>query len=170
MRFGAKWVEWIRWCISTATFFVLINGSPCGFFCSSKGLRQGDPLSPYLFVLGVEALSILINKVVEGGFLSGYKLRDKGGNEVQVSHLLFANDTLVFYEDSRDQIMYLSWVLLWFEALSRMRINLDKSYILPVGDVENPNMLALELGCKVGSLPTTYLGLPLGARHKSTMV
>ena len=51
-----------------------------------------------------------------------------------------------------------------------MRINLDKSSILPVGDVENPNLLALELGCKVGSLPTTYLGLPLGTRHKSTKV
>ena len=51
-----------------------------------------------------------------------------------------------------------------------MRINLDKSSILPVGDVENPNLLALEIGCKVGSLPTTYLGLPLGARHKSTKV
>ena len=51
-----------------------------------------------------------------------------------------------------------------------MRINLDKSSILPVGDVENPDLLALKLGCKVQSLPTTYLGLPLGATHKSTMV
>ena len=51
-----------------------------------------------------------------------------------------------------------------------MRINLNKSSILLVGDVENPNLLALELGCKVGSLPTTYLGLPLGAKHKSTKV
>ena len=93
--------------ISTVTFSVLINGSPYGFFRSSKGLRQGDPLSPYLFVLGMEALSILINKAMEGGFLSIYKLRDRGGNEVQVSHLLFADDTLVFCEDSRDQIMYL---------------------------------------------------------------
>ena len=107
MRFGAKWVEWIRWCISTATFSVLIKSSPYGFFRSSKELRQGDPLSPYLFVLGMEALSILINKAMEGGFLSVYKLRDRGGNEVQVSHLLFADDTLVFCEDSRDQIMYL---------------------------------------------------------------
>ena len=97
-------------------------------------------------------------------------MRDNGGNEVQVSHLLFADDTLVYSEDSRDQILYLSWVLLWFEALSRMRINLDESSILPVGDVENLDLLALELGCKVGSLPTTYLGLPLGARHKSTKV
>ena len=71
MRFEAKWVEWIRWCISTATFSVMINVSPCGFFHSSKGLRQEDPLSPYLFVLGMEVLSILINKAVDGGFLIG---------------------------------------------------------------------------------------------------
>ena len=106
--FGAKWVDKIRWCISTATFSVLINGSPCGFFRSSKGLRQGDPLSPYLFVLGMEVLSILINKAIDGGFLSSYKLRDISGYEVQVSHMLFVDDTLVFCEDSRDQIMYLS--------------------------------------------------------------
>ena len=143
---------------------------PMVSFVAQRGLDKGTPLSPYLFVLGMEALSILINKMVEGGFLSGYKLRDRGGNEVQVSHLLFADDTQVFCEDSRDQIMYLSWVLLWFESLSGMRINLDKSSILPVGDEENPDLLALKLGCKVGSLPKTYLGLPLGARHKSTMV
>ena len=94
----------------------------------------------------MEALSILINKAVEGGFLLGYKSRDRGGNEVQVSHLLFADDTLVFFEDSRDQIMYLCWVLLWFETLSGMRINLDKSSILPMGDVENLDFLALEPG------------------------
>ena len=76
-------------------------------FVAQKGLDKGT-LSPYLFVLGMEAFSILINKAVEGGFLSGYKLRDRGGNEVQVLHLLFADDTLVFCEDSRDQIMYLS--------------------------------------------------------------
>ena len=119
-----------------------------GFFRNSKGRKQGDPLSPYLFVLGMEVLSILINKAVDVGFLSGYKLRDRGGNKVQVSHLLFEDDTMVFCENSRDQIMDLSRVLLWFEALFGMRINLDKSSILPVGDVERPDLLALELGCR----------------------
>ncbi|RVX11625.1 hypothetical protein CK203_015803 [Vitis vinifera] len=56
---------WIRWCISTASFSVMINGSPAGFFQSTRGLRQGDPISPYLFVLGMEALSCLINKASE---------------------------------------------------------------------------------------------------------
>ena len=79
MGFGEKWADWIRWCISTASFSVLINGSPTGFFRSTRGLRQGDPLSPYLFVLGIEALSGLINKALREGFLTGYKIRGMGG-------------------------------------------------------------------------------------------
>ena len=67
MGFGEKWAGWIRWCISTASFSVLINGSPAGFFQGTRGLRQGDPISPYLYVLGMEALSCLINKAVRGG-------------------------------------------------------------------------------------------------------
>ncbi|RVW34945.1 Transposon TX1 uncharacterized 149 kDa protein [Vitis vinifera] len=170
MGFGEKWVGWIRWCITTASFSVLINGSPTGFFQSTRGLRQGDPISPYLFVLGMEALSCLINKAVRGGFLSGCRLRGRGGNGIQVSHLLFADDTLVFCKDSQDQMDVLSWLLMWFEAISGLNINLEKSEILPVGRVENAEVLASELGCKVGSLPSTYLGLPLGVPHKSVVV
>ena len=59
---------------------------------------------------------------------------------------------------------------MWFEAISGLRINLDKSEILPVGRVENLEALALDFGCKVGRLPTSYLGLPLGAQHKSVAV
>ncbi|KAJ9701497.1 hypothetical protein PVL29_006726 [Vitis rotundifolia] len=170
MGFGEKWAGWIRWCISTASFSVLINGSPAGFFQSTRGLRQGDPISPYLFVLGMEALSCLINRAVRGGFLTGCRLRGRGGSGMQVSHLLFADDTLVFCEDSLEQMANLSWLLMWYEAISGLNINLNKSEILPVGRVENVEALASELGCKVGSIPSTYLGLPLGAPHKSVAV
>ncbi|RVX21330.1 hypothetical protein CK203_002101 [Vitis vinifera] len=93
---------------------------------------------------GMEALSCLINRAVRRGFLTGCKIRERGGNGIQVSHLLFVDDTL--------------------------SINLNKSEILPVGRVENVEVLASELGCKVGTLPSTYLGLPLGAPHKSMVV
>ena len=65
---------------------------------------------------------------------------------------------------------YLSWILAWLEALSGLRINLDKSSLLPVSRVENEENLAIELGCKIGSLPAEYLGLPLGAKRKASSV
>ena len=161
MGFGGKWAGWSKWCISTASFSVLINGSPAGFFQSTRGLRQGDPISPYLFVLGMEALSCLINRAVRGGFLTGCRLGGRGGSGIQVSHLLFADDTLVFCEDSQYQMAIPSWLLMWFEAISSLSINLNKSEILLVR-VENVEVLASELGCKVGTFPSTYLGLPFG--------
>ena len=62
--FSAKWRQWIFFCISTVRFSILINGSPYGFFESSRGLRQGDPLSPLLFVLVMEALGRMLDKAV----------------------------------------------------------------------------------------------------------
>ena len=81
-------------------FFVLVNGSPFGFFQSSRGLRQGDPLSPYLFVIVMEVFSCLLRRAISGGYLSGWRVRDRNGEGILISHLLFANDTLVFYEVS----------------------------------------------------------------------
>ena len=91
MGFGSRWMDWMWWCISTAKFSILINGVLAGFFSNSKGLRQGDPLSPYLFVLGMEMLSTLLRRAGEGGFLSDCRLRGRGGEELTVSHLLFAD-------------------------------------------------------------------------------
>ena len=79
MGFGEKWLRWMQWCIFTTSFYVLVNGTPLGFFQSSRGLRQGDPLSPYLFVIAMEALSYLLRRAVSGGFLLAYKVRGRGG-------------------------------------------------------------------------------------------
>ena len=118
----------------------------------------------------MEALSSLINRAVRGGFLTGCMIRGRDGSGIQVSHMLFADDTLVFCEDSQEQLAFLSWLLLWFEATSGLCINLNKSEILQVGRVENAELWAAKLGFKVGSLPSTYLGLPLGVPHKSVVV
>ncbi|RVW29925.1 LINE-1 retrotransposable element ORF2 protein [Vitis vinifera] len=166
MGFGDRWMKWIWWCISTASFSILVNGVPAGYFSNSRGLRQGDPLSPYLFVLGMEVLSAMLGRAVDGGFTSGCNIQGREGMEINVSHLLFADDTIIFCEVRQDHITYLSWILVWFEAASGLRINLAKSEVIPVGEVEDIEMLAVELGCKVGTLPSVYLGLPLGAKHK----
>ncbi|RVW16952.1 LINE-1 reverse transcriptase-like [Vitis vinifera] len=170
MGFGVKWREWIWSCISTGKFSVLINGEPAGFFSSSKGLRQGDPISPYLFIMGMEVLSAFIRRAVEGGCISGCRIQRGRGQAVNISHLLFADDAIVFCEARKDDMTFLSWILCWFEAASGLRINLAKSEIIPVGEVEEILEMTVELGCKVGQLPSTYLGLPLGAPNKAVSV
>ena len=87
-----------------------------------------------------------------------------------ISHLLYADNTVLFCESKKDQIAYLSCLLMWFEAILGLKIILAKSEIILVGNVDNVKNLAHELGCRVGALPSSYLGLPLGAQHKSVAV
>ena len=93
--------------------------------------------------------------------------RDEGG---EISHLLFAYDTLIFHEVSLKQLTYLCWILMWFEALSRLKIYLEKSKLIPMGRVTDAKLLANQVGCKVDNLLPTYLRLPLGASYKSKIV
>ena len=90
-------------------------------------MRQGDPLSPYLFVVGMEVLSCLIKRAVEGNFISGCSLGNREGGEMVISHLLYAADSIIFCEAKSEQLMCLSWTLMWFEAFSGLKINLNKS-------------------------------------------
>ena len=166
MEFGLKWLEWVKWCTSTASFSVLFNGTPTSFFQSSKGLRQGDPLSPYLFVIGMEVSSYLLQHAIEDNFLSGCKFEGRGAEVLSISHLLYADDTVPFCEANQEQLMHLGWTLMWFKAVSGLKNNLSKSEIIPMDRVENVEGLAAELSYSVGSLPSTYLGLSLRAPHK----
>jgi hypothetical protein len=167
LGFGNKWRKWIYYCISTVRLSVLINGNPCGFFTSSRGLRQGDSLSPLLFVLVMEAFSRLMDRAVVRRYLEGFSVAHNNGSELKVSHLLFADDTLIFCGAERDQLVHLKGVLMCFEAVSGLRINLGKSELAPIGQVSDMQGLAGVLGGRIISLPMKYLGLPLGARYKS---
>ena len=69
MGFGDRWRRWLKTCVSAVRFSILVNGSPVGFFGSSRGLRQSDPLSPLLFLLIMEVLSHILKKTEEGGFI-----------------------------------------------------------------------------------------------------
>uniref|UniRef100_A0A2N9I8S1 Reverse transcriptase domain-containing protein n=1 Tax=Fagus sylvatica TaxID=28930 RepID=A0A2N9I8S1_FAGSY len=145
----------------------MVNGSSCGFFESSRGLRQGDSLSPLLFVVVMEALNKLLMRAEEGHFLRGFEVQERNNNPLMISNLLFADDTLIFCDADIDQIGYLKCTLLCFEAVSGLRVNLGKSKMVPIGNVPNIQELAAMLECRISALPMNYLGLPLGARYKS---
>ena len=89
---------------------------------------------------------------------------------MEVSHLLFLDDTLIFCNVGKENIEYLSWVFMWFEALSGLKINLDKCKPIPIKDVSNLEDLVWVLGCKVDAFPTTYLRLLLEAPYKPSKV
>jgi hypothetical protein len=146
--------------------FILVNGTPTGFFQSSRGIRQGDPLSPLLFVVVMEALSKMLNSSMLQGLLSGFSMDIKDNEALVMNHLLFADDTLIFCGAQAEHVRNLRCTFLCFEAVSGLRINLGKFELVPIGEVEDVESLAHILGCRIGSLPTTYLAMPLGASFK----
>ncbi|XP_042958123.1 secreted RxLR effector protein 78-like [Carya illinoinensis] len=93
LGYSNKWINLVRECITTATFSVLISGSPRGFFKAERGLRQGDLISPFLFILCTKVLSRLIARSEAMGTLKGLKV---SRNCPPISHLLFADDLIIF--------------------------------------------------------------------------
>ena len=170
MGFGVKWRGWIKACITTVRFSIIVNGSPVGFFGSSHGSRQGDPLSPLLFLLIMEVLSRMLKKTEDWDLLRGFQVGPANSIAVRISHLLFANDTILFCDDSRDQVLSIRLALSCFQAFTRLKVNVRKSEIVPVGEVGNIDALANILRCRVGSLPMKYLGMPLGTPYKTASV
>ncbi|GMQ01732.1 hypothetical protein CsSME_00048274 [Camellia sinensis var. sinensis] len=118
--FGYKWISWMVECISTVRISVLVNGSPTKEFNPQKGLRQGDPLSPFLFNLAAEGLNILLLRAREKGLVKGIHV---GGNGVVVSHLQFGDDSLLFYEADMQEVMNLKRILRCFEMVTGLKIN-----------------------------------------------
>ena len=102
MGFGLKWKGWIKACVTSVRVSVLVNGSPEGFFGSSRGLRQGDPLSPLLFLLIMAVLSRILTKTEENNLIRGFHVGAVNSIGVRISHLLFADDTILLCDASRD--------------------------------------------------------------------
>jgi len=123
----------MKFCISTVSFSVLVNGSLVGFFGSAWGLCQGDSLSPLLFLLVMEVLSRLLKKMEEGGFLRGFQANCYSQRGLHISHLLFVGDTILFCNAFREQLLYIWMVMIFFEAIIWLKVNIGKSEIVPWG-------------------------------------
>ncbi|CAL1384042.1 unnamed protein product [Linum trigynum] len=143
-----------------------MNGTPAGFFFPSRGLRQGDPLSPLLFVLCTEGFAALLRQAISEGKLQGVKVAPRAP---RISHLFFADDSYLFLRGSLQECENLIEVLNEYEELSGQRVNLDKSAVcfsknIALADQE---FLAAILGVGAVGVHDKYLGLPsLIARSK----
>ena len=134
------------------------------------GLRQGDPLSPLLFDIVMEALSCIMDVAASVGQFLGFSVGSTASPSVMVSYLLFVDDTLIFCDANPSQIANLRTILAKFEGVSGLHINLEKSELVLVGGVHNLTALVGLLECGQSSLPLKYLGLPLGAKFKDLTV
>ncbi|WMV14275.1 hypothetical protein MTR67_007660 [Solanum verrucosum] len=138
--FGSKWVKWIEFCIKTVRFSVLVNGEPVGIFTSERGLRrglrQGDPLSPFLFILAMEGFDSMMRIASQNRWIRGFQVGGRVGEEKEICHLLYADDTLIFCEPVAEQISYNRVILVLFAAVSGLRVNWGKSSLFPVNEVQ----------------------------------
>ncbi|GJV26981.1 RNA-directed DNA polymerase, eukaryota [Tanacetum coccineum] len=142
--FGSKWRAWIQTCLNSSRGSILINGSPTEEFQFFKGLKQGDPLSPFLFILIMESLHISFQRVIDANLFTGIKLNSL----VNLTHLFYADDALFIGQWSDSNIDTLVHVLDCFHRASSLHINMCKSKIMGV-HVENGKVMnaAAKLGC-----------------------
>ncbi|GKD71944.1 reverse transcriptase domain, reverse transcriptase zinc-binding domain protein [Tanacetum coccineum] len=125
-----------------------------------RGLRQGDPFSPFLFLIVAEALQVMMIDACNKGIYKGLSLANDGAN---VSLLQYADDALFFREWSKSNMIHLLHILNCFHDVSGLEINLSKSRLFGIGvSGEEVANIARGVNCSYGFLPFTYLGLPVG--------
>ena len=164
MGFGSKSILWIKFCISTVKFLVLINGSPEGFLYAQRGIRQGDPLSPFLFIIAMEGLNNMLKIAKTTGRIQEFEVSKVVGNSMEITHLQYVDDTLILCGAEDEQLLILRLLLVYFEAIFGLHINWNKSHLYPINVVPYMEHLSQTLGGVIGTLPSVYLGMPLGAK------
>lgn len=123
MNFSPRWIGWVMECVSTVQFTLLVNGNMTQIFKPSKGLRQGDPLSPYLFLLSANVLSLAILKAEHNKAIQGIKV---GRNGCTFTHLFFADDSLLFFKKDNKSLQNIHNILQWHCNLSGQNISQAK--------------------------------------------
>jgi len=159
LGFQSQWVQRIMSCISSVRYTVRFNGVPPASFTPTRGLRQGDPLSPFLFLFVADGLSTLLQKKVQDRSLQELKVcRGAPG----ISHLLFADDTLLFFKANVEQAYVVKQALDLFAGCTGQLINLAKCSIMfnEHGDTMQQEQVKRVLDVQLSSFETKYLGLP----------
>ncbi|KAJ0535599.1 putative RNA-directed DNA polymerase [Helianthus annuus] len=164
MNFPVKWISWVKGCLRSGRGSVLVNGSPSGEFAYKRGLRQGDPLSPFLFILAMQVLDVFMKRAVNVGLFHGF--HSPNGGPI-ISHLCYADDVLFIGEWSKHNVVSLKHLLRCLYLVTGLKVNLNKCKLFGVGVGEDETRAMAEiLNCGVGSFPFVYLGVPIGANMK----
>ncbi|GJS77798.1 reverse transcriptase domain, reverse transcriptase zinc-binding domain protein [Tanacetum coccineum] len=130
MEFGSKWCKWVENCLNSSSMLILVNGSPTEEFTLEQGVRQGDPLSPFLFILAAKGLNALVSEAVAKGIFKGLVI---SYDRVVVSHLQYADDMIFFGKWSRENAKALMCILKSFEEVSGLKVNFNKSKLYGIG-------------------------------------
>jgi len=164
LGFCERWIRWIKGCLESASVSVLVNGSPTREFFPRKGLCQGDPLAPFLFLIVAEGLAGVARVAEEKKLIDSLEV---GKNKVKVNMLQYADDTLFLCEGNTKSVFNIKAILQCFELASGLRVNFVKSRIGGMGlDQVVLQQFAAILNCETMVAPFIYLGMPVGGCHK----
>ena len=159
MGFVEEWISWLMLCISMVEYSVLFNGITVGSVVPGRGLRQGCPLSPYLFIVCAEGLSAMIQDAEDRGALHGCSICRKAPS---ISHLFFVDDSYLFFKSSLTEVEVIRDILLRFEQVSGQAVNYGKSEVMFSYNIrtDKQNEIIGMLGVEVTDGSSYYLGLP----------
>ena len=163
LGFGPIWRDIISGLLATSSTQVLLNGSPGEKIVHRRGLRQGDPLSPMLFILVMDVLCYLVKKASEEGLLEPLARRN-----LQNRISLYADDVVIFLQPLSSDIRAILDILQLFGEASGLKTNVQKSTVVPIHCLEeHRTLLQTHLPCQISEFPCKYLGVPLSP-HKLT--
>ena len=166
LGFSRKWIDLVLRCVTTSSFSVLINGAAKGLIQPQSVLRQGCPLSPYLFILCVELFSNLLMQAETKQLIHGLKF----SGDLSISHLLFADDSLIFTRATTEDYTHLKALFDCYATASDQIFNYEKSSMFFSGQVQSSQVAAIQsiFQFNVVSKHEKYLGLPSMVGRKRT--